>query len=150
MSDLIERDGLKFLKIDNVNPRRPYRIRCISAKFSNEEPQDSEISYDDAIDLLIQNIKFHEAMTADKDSDIKYIEGVFIEALRGKKLSECNEIVENYIAGQRIKEQIIANPRGEFDMEQVYITEHFKITVICEFSRMRGITKIKVDERNRL
>ncbi|NFG11311.1 hypothetical protein [Clostridium botulinum] len=147
MSNLIKRDGLEFLILDKVNPRRPYRVSCISNKFKNEEPKDSEISYDDAIDLLIQNIKFHEAMTADKDSYSKYIEEVFIEALKGKKLSQCNEIVENYIAGQRIKEQIIANPRGKFDKEQVYTTEHFKITVICEFGKMGGITKIKVVNR---
>lgn len=146
MSDLIKREGLEFLKIQKVNQRRPYRVKCISAKYSSEEPKDSEISYDDAIDLLIQNIRFHEARTSDKDSDIEYIRRVFTEALKGKKLSECNEIVKNEIAGQKIKEQITASPRGQFDMEQVYITKHFKIIVICEWSGMAGITKIKVDK----
>lgn len=145
MEEFISRYGFAFKKIKSTNSMRPYRIECIELG-NQENKKDSSISYEDAIELLIQPILSKQHLLTEKSMDKEYIKKAFTADLLGKKLSEINNIVSSEIADKKINGQICAIERAKFDMQQVYFTKYYKITVICENNMSREIIRIKVEK----
>ncbi|MBN3346145.1 hypothetical protein EXM98_02935 [Clostridium botulinum] len=141
MGYMIKQDGYTFKKIESKIAEKPYRVRCIETG----EEKDSSISYEQAICLILTPINSHREKLVEDSKDEQYVKNVFEKCLINNKLSELNEIVENQIAGTRIAGQIIAIQRQMCDLKQIYFTEHYKITAVCEYGRLKGVTSILIE-----
>lgn len=141
MGDIIKQDGYTFEKIESKIAEKPYRVRCVETG----DEKDSSISYEQAIYLILTPINYYKEKLVEDSKDREYVKNVFEKFLINNKLSELNKIVENEIAGTCITGRIIAIERQLDDLNQVYFTENYKITAICEYGRLRGITSILVE-----
>lgn len=142
MRDTVKYQGYTFEKI-NAKGDRPYKVRC----YETGEEKNSSISFEDAMNLIISPIEYSKSVLHIKSSEKSYVEGVFKDVLLNKKLSEINDIVKDEVAGKKIEGEIIFCDRDKFDKTQVYTTEIFKITAICERKRVRIITNITIEEK---
>ena len=111
------------------------------------EEKDSALSYDDAISLLVQPMLFAQAQHELNSKDEFYIEKVF-SVLKGKKKSQCDELVESEIIDRDLVlgGVDIVGETERFQKYKVYKTRYFTITVLFENGLMCGCTKITVEK----
>ena len=137
IGEIVYKDGFSFKKIKSIDKERLYRVRCLE----NGEEKDSSINYDDAISLILGNISFAESRLIQKSKEKSYVKEIFEQNLKGYKLSEADDIVEDKILNKCIYGNI---QREKFDNKSVYKTDSFKIIVIREHGKY--ITSIQVEE----
>lgn len=140
MGDISKQEGYNFKKIKSNKDYRTFKVICCE----NGIEEDSAISYDDAINLILEQINFSKEVNRIDNEDKQYIQSAF-NILIGRNLSEINEVVENEIAGRKVN-KIVADPREKFALEQVYLTPNFRIIVSRENYRS-AINKVSVEER---
>lgn len=129
-------------KLNTLNSNyRPYEAKCLETGLTKR----SDISHDDAIGLIMGHIEYNKAMFHKQSKDKDFVKKLFFNELINKKLSQINDIVNERITG-KISGKIIALRRELYDMEQVYLTEYFKVTAKCEKGRAIGITNILVEK----
>lgn len=143
MDEIIEKEGYKFIIIKSINPDRPYRIRCLNP-IDSEDTKDSSISYDNAIDLYLDIIKFKKSIQMNIIQDEKRVKKIFLDALLYKNISDINDIVKNTIAGTQLKDTIYYEKREKTEHIQRYRTSYFEIEVICNQYIPRKVKEIKV------
>ncbi len=109
---------------------------------------DSALSYEDAVNLILGTINFAEKSLDINSKDIAYVEKVFSERLLGKKKSACDTIVDEIIVRQIIKGNIIKVKESEkYERKVTYLTEHFSVAVLFENSIFAGATNVIVKQR---
>lgn len=144
MEDIIKREGYTFRIIKSTNAQRPFRVQCIETGAQN----DSALSYEDAVNLILGTINFAEKILDTNSKDIAYVEKVFSERLLGKKKSACDTIVDEIIDRQIIKGNIIKVEESvKYERKVTYLTEHFSVDVLFENSIFAGATNVIVKQR---
>ena len=143
MAEIKSSHGYTFKTIPHTNPQRPYRVRCMETL----EEKDSALSYDDAISLLVQPMLFAQARHEFNSKDKFYIENVF-SILKGKKKSQCDELVKSEIIDRDLVlgGVAIVEETERFQKYKVYKTLYFRITILFENGLMCGCTKIIVEK----
>lgn len=99
------------------------------------------------MNLIVSSIEYSKSVLHIKSLDKSYVECVFKDALLNKKLSEINDIVKDGVVGKKIEGEINFYIRDKFDKTQVYTTDKYRITAICESERVRVITNITIEEK---
>lgn len=138
LGDIFEKDGYKFIVIKANHVAHPYRVRLIGST----EEADSSYSYHDAADTIIGHKRFANEKLEHDSKNPEYVHNAFWNALRGKKMRECNEVVNSEIQ-RMISGRIEPVSIGQSDC-LAYHTDHFIVKVLFGNGKWRPVTKVEV------
>lgn len=144
MNNRFQIDGYTFEKTKGSNKHRPYKVRCLETN----DYKESAISYEDAASLLTAQYAFAKAMKEGKRKDEVYVKSIFSELLVGKKISQCDRLVEEEIVNKgKLTGEIVSVINSDISAEyKEYRTEFFTVKVLFENGLLRRATDVVVEK----